>query len=126
MLNLDEAKQLLDKVTALAEKDPLMRDLAELLSELLQRESTYRVHLLSQGLPESITLERFVSHHRNNAKFSGALEAFSELMGAYEPSSEELSAVVREVYGPGTPESWQLENAKTALLAANKIRSERF
>jgi hypothetical protein len=128
MFNVDEANQLLGRVTALAKDsgDELMEDLAELLSQQLDREASYREHLLSQGLPESITLERFIQHHRNNAGLTGAFKAFSELVVTYEPSEEELAAVVAEVYGPGTPEEWQLDNAKSALIAANKFRLERF
>lgn len=128
MFNQEEANELLNKVTALAETtgDELMADLSELLTEQLAREQRYREHLVSQGLPEQITLDRFIRHHRNNAGLAGAFNAFKELVLAYEPSSEELVAVVNEVYGPGTPEQWQLDNAKEALVAANKLRSERF
>lgn len=128
MFNQEEADQLLNKVTALAEEtgDELMADLSELLTEKLAREQRYREHLVSQGLPEQISLERFIQHHRNNAGLTGAFNAFRELVLAYEPSAEELAAVVDEVYGPGIPEQWQLDNARAALVAANKLRSERF
>lgn len=128
VFNQEEANELLTKVTTLAEEtgDELMADLSELLTEQLAREARYREHLIAQGLPEGITLERFIKHHRNNAKLSGAFQAYKEIVADYEPTPEELVAVVHEVYGPGKPESWQLENAKAALLKANKFRAERF
>lgn len=128
VFNQEEANELLMKVTTLASEtgDELLSDLSELLTEQLAREARYREHLITQGLPEDITLERFVKHHRNNAKLSGVFQAYKELVADYEPSPEELATVVHEVYGPGEPEQWQLENAKAALLRANEFRAERF
>lgn len=41
-----------------------------------------------------------------------------------EPTDEQARAVVREVYGPGEPEAWQMDNARAALRAASSATEQ--
>lgn len=124
MFNMEEAKKLLDELTRRErrESDELLSSLVQLLQQQLQREEKFHAHLNAQGLPESITLESFIQHHRSNAGFAATLQTYRELVLNYEPTSEELKAVTNAVYGPHEPAEWELENAREALIAANRAR----